>query len=123
MKATTHYVPTAPSLQSRAYAQSPNLQARFNTLVRKASQLCAMSDSEVYLVVRHGGSFYVYNSVDVASRQAPEPEVRIVDMTFTKLTYCRQTNGLSLWQSPATAVVVWSDADKPSMGAIGVTCT
>ncbi|KAL6149687.1 hypothetical protein ACJQWK_02640 [Exserohilum turcicum] len=72
--ATMHYIGIAPSVQSRAYAGSPILQARFNTLVRKASQLCAMSNSEVYLAVRHNGSFYIYNSVNTASHQAPEPE-------------------------------------------------
>ncbi|KAF1840092.1 uncharacterized protein K460DRAFT_371310 [Cucurbitaria berberidis CBS 394.84] len=67
----TYHVPNPPP---RIYTQAPKLQSRLNTLVRKASQLCQMSETEVYMIVRFGGSFYVYNSVDSASRSAPQPK-------------------------------------------------
>ncbi|KAH9865170.1 hypothetical protein IAQ61_009117 [Plenodomus lingam] len=64
-------MPQEPSFRS-PYAQSPKLHNRFNTLIRKASQLCHMSETEVYMIVRHENNFYVYNK-DSNSRVAPEP--------------------------------------------------
>jgi hypothetical protein len=34
-----------------------------------------MSKTKVYIVFRHGGNFYVYNSVDATCLQALEPKV------------------------------------------------
>ncbi|KAF2022526.1 hypothetical protein EK21DRAFT_95643 [Setomelanomma holmii] len=42
--------------------------------VMKASQLCQLSQSEVYMIVRHDGQFYIYNSVKPTSRKAPQPQ-------------------------------------------------
>ncbi|KAF7570559.1 hypothetical protein PtrM4_105610 [Pyrenophora tritici-repentis] len=42
-------------------------------LLRKASQLCQKAEAEVYMKIRIDGRFYVYNSVDPASRLAFEP--------------------------------------------------
>ncbi|KAF2849806.1 hypothetical protein T440DRAFT_479958 [Plenodomus tracheiphilus IPT5] len=58
----------------RFFTESPQLQNRFNTLVRKASQLSALSTAEIYMVVRGEGHFYVYNSVAKGSHCAPEPQ-------------------------------------------------
>jgi hypothetical protein len=71
----TYYVQAPSSVRSRGYGQNPQIQSRFNTLIRKASQLCQMSQSEVYMMVRHDGNFYVFNSVDASSRTFPEPQV------------------------------------------------
>ncbi|PZC87875.1 hypothetical protein A1F95_11177 [Pyrenophora tritici-repentis] len=62
-----------PAKVPKAYLPAPNNQCRFNTLLRKASQLCQKAEAEVYMKIRIDGRFYVYNSVDPASRLAFEP--------------------------------------------------
>lgn len=62
------------------YAEHPRLQASFNSLVQGANDLCAASTSEVYLVIRHDGRFFVYNSVDPKSYEVPGPHVRFAEL-------------------------------------------
>ncbi|RYN57864.1 hypothetical protein AA0118_g7380 [Alternaria tenuissima] len=70
---------------THAYFPATNHQSRFNTLVRKASQLCHVAEAEVYMLIRIDGRFYVFNSVDPASRVALKPNARekVVNVAVT----------------------------------------
>jgi hypothetical protein len=55
--------------EPRIYQDCPKLQSRFATLIRKASQLCEMSETEICLEIRHQGRCYIFRTEDTAKGQ------------------------------------------------------